>query len=64
MQTGSALYKLRTEAGNPNRSLYANNQEVCRIREGVPVKVEAGEVTETLTLSTILYIQRGDFNAA
>jgi type I restriction enzyme R subunit len=38
-----ALFKLRTEADNPNRSLYGNNQAVYNfLRYGVPVKIEAG----------------------
>jgi type I restriction enzyme R subunit len=50
-QIAKALYELRTEAGNPNRSLYDNNKEVYGLlRYGVPVKVEAGQVTETVKL--------------
>ena len=48
-QISVALHKLRTEADNPNRSLYANNQAVYSLlRYGVPVKLEAGKVTETI----------------
>src|SRR5829696_2870520 len=44
-QINRAIYKLRTEATNPNRSLYDNNQAVYSLlRYGVPVKVEAGKV--------------------
>ena len=50
-QIGRALYLLRTEADNPNRSLYDNNKAVySRLRYGVPVKIEAGKVTETVKL--------------
>jgi type I restriction enzyme R subunit len=46
-----ALHDLRTEAGNPNRSLYDNNKKVYSLlRYGVPVKIEAGKVTETVKL--------------
>ena len=46
-----ALHRLRVEADNPNRSLYANNQAVYKLlRYGVPVKSEAGQVTETVHL--------------
>ena len=50
-QIGIALRRLRAEAGNQNRKLYANNEAVYRLlRYGVPVKVEAGKVTETVHL--------------
>src|SRR5258708_3578585 len=50
-QISVALYKLRTEADNHNRSLYDNNQTVYNLlRYGVPVKIEAGKVTETVHL--------------
>ncbi|WP_054075024.1 type I restriction endonuclease subunit R [Comamonas testosteroni] len=50
-QISSALYKLRTEANHPDRSLYGNNQAVYQLlRYGVPVKVEAGKVMETVHL--------------
>ena len=50
-QISAALYKLRTEADNHRRNLYGNNQAVYNLmRYGVPVKVEAGEVTETVRL--------------
>src|SRR5438309_8565138 len=46
-----ALHKLHTEASNHSRSLYGNNQAVYGLlRYGVPVKVEAGKVTETLNV--------------
>lgn len=50
-QINVALHKLRTEANNHNRTLYGNNREVYKLlRYGVPVKVEAGKVTETVHL--------------
>src|SRR5712691_10570209 len=48
-QVSAALHKLRTEADNHNRTLYGNNQAVYNLlRYGVPVKIEAGKVTETV----------------
>jgi type I restriction enzyme R subunit len=48
-QISAAIYRLRTEADNNSRSLYANNQAVYNLlRYGVPVKEEAGKVTETV----------------
>ncbi len=48
-QINKALRDLRNEAGNPNRSLYDNNKAVYSLlRYGVPVKIEAGKVTETV----------------
>ncbi|WP_407713520.1 type I restriction endonuclease subunit R [Comamonas testosteroni] len=50
-QISTALYKLRTEANHPDRSLYGNNQAMYQLlRYGVPVKTEAGKVTETVHL--------------
>ena len=50
-QINRALYVLRTEAVNPNRSLYDNNKQVYSLlRYGVPVKIEAGKITETVRL--------------
>ena len=46
-QISRALYLLRTEADNPNRSLYENNKAVYSLlRYGADVKIEAGKVTE------------------
>lgn len=48
-QISRAIYLLRLEANNPNRSLYDNNKAVYSyLRYGVPVKIEAGKVTETV----------------
>ncbi len=50
-QINTALHKLRTEADNHSRTLYGNNQAVYSLlRYGVPVKIEAGKVTETVHL--------------
>src|SRR3972149_1970192 len=50
-QISRALDRLRTEANNPNRSLYDNNKAVYSLlRYGVPVKAAAGENTETIKL--------------
>jgi len=50
-QISNAIYKLRTEADNPNRSLYANNESVYSLlRYGVQVITNVGEVTDTIQL--------------
>jgi type I restriction enzyme R subunit len=50
-QISRAIYLLKTEAENPNRTLYENNKAVYNLlRYGVPVKIEAGKVTETVNL--------------
>ncbi len=50
-QISRAIYLLKTEADNPNRSLYENNKAVYSfLRYGVPVKIEAGKVTDTVKL--------------
>jgi type I restriction enzyme R subunit len=64
-QISSALYRLRTEADNPNRSLYNNNQAVYSLlRYGVPVKIEAGRVTETVHLINWQEPQKNDLAIA
>ena len=48
-QISAALHKLRTEATNHSRTLYGNNHAVYNLlRYGVPVKIEAGKVAETV----------------
>ena len=48
-QINRTIRQLHLEADNYNRGLYANNQAVySMLRYGVPVKVEAGKVTETV----------------
>src|SRR6266545_1788200 len=50
-QINRALDILRREADNHNRTLYGNNQAVYNLlRYGVPVKIEAGKVTDTIHL--------------
>lgn len=64
-QVAIATHKLRTEADNPNRALYANNQAVYNLlRYGVPVKVEAGKVTETVHLIDWAHPGNNDFALA
>ncbi len=64
-QIGVALHKLRTEAGNHNRTLCGNNQAVYNLlRYGVPVKIEAGKVTETVHLVNWQEPEQNDFAIA
>jgi len=64
-QIAKALYDLRTEANNPNRSLYDNNKKVYSLlRYGVPVKIEAGKVTETVKLIDWEQPESNDFAIA
>src|SRR6202167_4459467 len=64
-QISAALHKLRTEADNHSRSLYANNQAVYSLlRYGVPVKIEAGKVTETVRLIDWKEPEKNDFAIA
>lgn len=50
-QISRAIYLLRLEADNLSRSLYDNNKAVYSLlRYGVPVKIEAGKVTDTVKL--------------
>ena len=64
-QIDRALYLLKTEADNPNRSLYDNNKKVYSyLRYGVPVKIEAGKVTETVELIEWDNPSRNDFAIA
>src|SRR5215510_3132008 len=64
-QINRALDLLRREADNHNRTLYSNNQEVYKLlRYGVPVKVEAGKVTETVHLIDWNNSEKNDFAIA
>ncbi|MGH6832704.1 MAG: type I restriction endonuclease, partial [Methyloceanibacter sp.] len=64
-QISAALYKLRTEADNHSRTLYGNNQAVYNLlRYGVPVKIEAGKVTETVHLIDWRDPEQNDFAIA
>ncbi|RRR67076.1 MAG: HsdR family type I site-specific deoxyribonuclease [Candidatus Viridilinea halotolerans] len=61
-QISAALYRLRSDAHNPNRSLYANNQAVYSLlRYGVQVKTEAGQPTTTVHLIDWHDPTRNDF---
>jgi len=61
-QISSAIYKLRTEADNHSRTLYGNNQAVYSLlRYGVPVKIEAGKVTETVPVINWNDPEKNDF---
>src|SRR5437879_1624220 len=64
-QISVALHKLRTEADNHSRTLYGNNQAVYNLlRYGVPVKTEAGKVTETVHLINWPEPEKNDFAIA
>lgn len=64
-QISVALHKLRTEADNHNRTLYGNNQAVYNLlRYGVPVKIEAGKITETVHFVDWAHPARNDFAVA
>ena len=61
-QISRAIYLLRLEADNPNRSLYDNNRAVySMLHYGVPVKIEAGKVTETVNLIDWEHPEKNDF---
>ncbi len=64
-QIARALHKLRTEATNPNRSLYDNNKAVYELlRYGVNVKTAAGENAETVHLIDWEHPEVNDFAIA
>jgi type I restriction enzyme, R subunit len=64
-QISRAIYLLKVEAINPSRSLYTNNQAVYSLlRYGVPVKEEAGKVTETVHLIDWTHPEKNDFAIA
>ncbi len=64
-QISVALHKLRTEADNHNRTLYGNNQAVYNLlRYGVGVKIEAGQITETVRLINWQEPEENDFAMA
>jgi len=61
-QIGRAIHLLRVESENPNRSLYDNNKAVYSLlRYGVPVKTEAGKVTDTVKLIDWEHPENNDF---
>ncbi|MGH9437399.1 MAG: type I restriction endonuclease, partial [Terriglobia bacterium] len=64
-QIGRAIYMLHAEADNHNRNLYENNRAVYSLlRYGVPVKIEAGKVTETVHLINWAEPSKNDFAIA
>ena len=64
-QISRAIYLLRLEADNSNRSLYDNNKAVYSyLRYGVPVKIEAGKVTETVKVVDWQNSKENDFAIA
>lgn len=64
-QISAALHQLHREADNHSRDLYANNRAVYSLlRYGVPVKTEAGKVTETVHLVNWDAPERNDFSIA
>lgn len=61
-QINVAIYKLRTEADKHSRGLYGNNKAVYNmLRYGVPVKTEAGKVTELVRLINWQEPEKNDF---
>ena len=64
-QISVATHRLRTEADNHYHGLYGNNQAVYSLlRYGVPVKIEAGKVTETVHLIDWREPEKNDFAIA
>ena len=64
-QISAALHKLRAEADNHSRALYGNNHAVYNLlRYGVPVRTEAGKVTETVHLINWQDPEQNDFAIA
>ena len=64
-QISRAIYLLRTEAENPNRSLYDNNKAVYSLLHyGVDVKTEAGKRTEKVKLINGDQPEKNDFAIA
>lgn len=64
-QISSAVYKLRTEADNHSRSLYANNKAVYSLlRYGVQVKTDVALPTETVKLIDWEHPELNDFAIA
>jgi type I restriction enzyme R subunit len=64
-QIAKAIHALRTEADNPTRGLYGNNEAAYGLlRYGVPVKIEAGQPTETVHLINWTEPLKNDFAIA
>jgi type I restriction enzyme, R subunit len=64
-QISVAIHNLRGEADNHSRTLYGNNQAVYNLlRYGVPVKIDADRVTETVHLIDWQVPENNDFAIA
>src|SRR5262249_51741545 len=64
-QINRAITILQTEAGNPNRGLYANNRKVYSLlRYGVQVKIDVGKLNETVQLIDWAHPEENDFAIA
>lgn len=64
-QISQAIYKLHVEADNHNRSLYGNNKAVYDLlRYGVPIKFDASQPTETVSLINWSDPEANDFAIA
>jgi|CZKX01.1.fsa_nt_gi type I restriction enzyme R subunit len=64
-QIAKAIHALRTEADNPTRDLYHNNQAVYNLlRYGVPVKIDVSKPTETVHLINWAEPLQNDFAIA
>src|ERR1700722_3093548 len=64
-QIAAALHRLRIDATNHNRNLYGNDKAVYNLlRYDVPVKIEAGKVTETVHLIDWHEAEKNDFAIA
>jgi len=64
-QISRAIYLLRADADHPTRGLYESNRAVySHLRYGMPVKIEAGEVTEWVALIDWERPERNDFALA
>ena len=64
-QINRAIFLLHAAADDSSRGLYANNQAVYSLlRFGLPVKTEAGQVTETVHLIDWCHPENNDFAIA
>jgi type I restriction enzyme R subunit len=63
-QISRAIYVLKTEANNANRSLDNNKRVYSLLRYGVPVKIEAGKATETVRVINWKEPEKNDFAIA
>jgi len=64
-QIRRAIYLLRTEADNPNRSLYENNKAVYSLlRYGVDVQTQAGQPFRKVHVINWAYPEKNDFAIA